>query len=105
MRNDMPAALTSGNLCSDCNGTGADRAKTLAARRRGDCDGRAYIRCWACNGNGLDPAAYFRWSRNAAAGDAVRAAPACASDTMSVPNGLMIPRPAACPKRRMPKLT
>lgn len=36
---------------------------------------------------------------------AVRAAPACASDTMSVPNGLMIPRPAACPKRRMPKLT
>ena len=62
MHTDLPAPLTSGHLCTGCNGTGADRAKTLAARSRGDCDGRAYIRCWTCNGNGLDPAAYFRWS-------------------------------------------
>lgn len=68
----LPTQLVSGNLCPDCNGTGADRAKTLAARRRGVCDSRSYIQCWSCNGNGLDPAAYFRWSRNAAAGEAVR---------------------------------
>ena len=70
---NLPPALKTGSLCSDCNGTGADRAKTLEARRRGLADGRSYVRCWTCNGNGLDPAAYFRWSRNAAAGDAVRA--------------------------------
>jgi hypothetical protein len=39
--------------CSACNGTG--RAKTLK-------DG-SYIRCWPCSGNGLDPAAYFRWTK------------------------------------------
>ena len=70
---NMPAALVDGNLCSDCNGTGADRAETIAARRRGSCDSRAYIRCRTCSGNGLDPAAYFRWSRNAASGEFVRA--------------------------------
>lgn len=69
----FPAPLASGNLCSDCNGTGANKAKTLTARRGGAIDRRSYIRCWTCNGNGLDPAAYFRWSRNAASGDAVRA--------------------------------
>lgn len=58
----MPPALTQGHLCPDCRGTGADRAKTIAARQRGDCDSSAYIRCWACNGNGLDPAAYFHFS-------------------------------------------
>ena len=72
MHTNLPAALTSGNLCLDCNGTGADRVKTLAARRKGICDRSSYIQCWSCNGNGLDPAAYFRWSRNATAGDAVR---------------------------------
>lgn len=69
----LPAALTRGNLCPDCNGTGADRDRTFAARRRGIVDSRAYLACWNCAGNGLDPAAYFRWSRNAAAGEAVRA--------------------------------
>lgn len=69
---NLPAALVSGNLCTDCGGTGADRSKTIAARKTGSIDGRSYIRCWACNGNGLDPAAYFRWSRVAVAGDAVR---------------------------------
>lgn len=59
---NMPAPLTSGHLCPDCNGTGADRSRTLAARRTGLCDRGSYIRCHACNGNGLDPAAYFRWS-------------------------------------------
>jgi hypothetical protein len=50
------------HICRDCNGSGADAVKTTAARKRGDCDGAAYIRCHACNGNGLDPAAFFRWS-------------------------------------------
>ena len=72
MHTNLPAALTRGNLCPDCNGTGADRVKTLAARRKGICDRSSYIQCWSCNGNGLDPAAYFRWSRNVTAGDAVR---------------------------------
>lgn len=72
MSDIFPAPLRSGNLCSDCNGTGADRQKTLSLRRRGSIDRGSYISCWTCNGNGLDPAAYFRWSRNAAAGDAVR---------------------------------
>lgn len=48
--------------CPDCKGTGADAKKTADARRKGLLDGGAYIRCWTCNGNGLDPAAYFRWS-------------------------------------------
>ncbi len=58
----LPAPLTSGYLCSHCHGTGADPDRTFAARRTGDCDDRSYIRCWNCNGNGLDPAAYFRYS-------------------------------------------
>lgn len=62
MHTDLPAPLPSGHLCSDCNGTGADRKKTADARRKGICDRRSYIQCWNCNGNGLDPAAYFRWS-------------------------------------------
>lgn len=41
--------------CTDCNGTGADAAKTVAARADGRIDGKAYIRCWTCNGNGLEP--------------------------------------------------
>ena len=40
------------HLCPDCKGSGA---KTRHA------DG-SWTRCWTCNGNGLDPAAYFRWS-------------------------------------------
>jgi hypothetical protein len=46
--------------CADCNGSGADPAKTAAARRTGACDSGSYIRCWTCNGNGLNPAAFFR---------------------------------------------
>lgn len=60
MNTNMPAPLTAGHLCPLCDGTGADRARTLAARRTGQCDRASYIRCWNCNGNGLDPAAYFR---------------------------------------------
>lgn len=48
--------------CTDCNGTGADQKKTADARRKGQCDRGSYISCWTCNGNGLDPAKYFRWS-------------------------------------------
>ena len=39
------------HLCPDCQGTGAKKVHA---------DG-SYTRCWTCNGNGLDPAAYFRW--------------------------------------------
>lgn len=59
---NIPAPLKSGHLCRDCGGTGADRAKTHAAARKGLLSGGGYIRCWTCNGNGLDPAAYFSWS-------------------------------------------
>lgn len=52
----LPAPLTSGRLCPDCKGTGADIEKTLA---RPDHES-GHARCWTCQGNGLDPAAYFR---------------------------------------------
>lgn len=55
------------HLCPDCKGTGRDEAKTEARaaedavfRHRVKHHG-SYIRCWTCNGNGLDPAEYFRW--------------------------------------------
>ena len=41
--------------CQDCNGSGMDRKKTEKARQAGQLDDRAYIRCWSCNGNGLEP--------------------------------------------------
>ena len=56
----IPAPLTSGHLCPDCKGTGADRKKTLARDRREPSAG-GYIRCRPCKGNGLDPTKYFRW--------------------------------------------
>lgn len=57
----LPAPLTSGNLCPDCGGTGADAEKTRAAYKSGHLSKSSggHIRCWTCNGNGLDPAAYF----------------------------------------------
>lgn len=51
----VPAPLTSGHLCPSCKGTGADIERTKAMR------GNGYIMCRNCNGNGLDPAEYFRW--------------------------------------------
>jgi DnaJ-class molecular chaperone len=57
----IPAPLTKGVRCPDCKGTGADLAKTTA-RDRLDPHALGYIRCWTCNGNGLDPSAYFNWS-------------------------------------------
>ena len=61
---NLPKPLTRGRLCPDCGGTGADAAKTRAAYMSGHLSksGGGYIRCWACNGNGLDPAAYFKSS-------------------------------------------
>lgn len=61
---DLPKPLTSGHLCPDCGGTGADAAKTSSAYKTGvlSSSSGGYIRCWACNGNGLDPAAYFKSS-------------------------------------------
>jgi hypothetical protein len=52
----IPAPLKDGHLCPACKGTGADIEKTR--KHRGD----GYIMCVPCNGNGLDPAEYFRWS-------------------------------------------
>lgn len=52
----LPAPLTSGHLCPDCGGTGADANKTAAAHKSGALTGSgSYIRCWSCNGNGLEP--------------------------------------------------
>lgn len=53
----IPVPLTSGKLCPFCKGTGVDIARTLAA----PASDLGYIRCSPCNGNGLDPAEYFRW--------------------------------------------
>jgi DnaJ-class molecular chaperone len=44
-----------GIRCNSCKGTGAKDGKRRA-------DG-TWIRCWACNGNGLDPAEYFNWKK------------------------------------------
>lgn len=59
MTGRIPPPLTSGHICPSCKGTGADLKKTL---HRDVSDG-SYVRCWDCNGNGLDPAAYFKWSK------------------------------------------
>lgn len=42
--------------CDECKGTGIDAEKTRKARARHQLDAKAYIRCWACLGNGLKPA-------------------------------------------------
>lgn len=49
--------------CPQCRGTGVDAERTRQARKSGLCDKHSYIRCWNCNGNGLDPSAYFNWSK------------------------------------------
>lgn len=54
--------MSAPHYCPDCRGSGADAKETAEARRRGQCDRLSYIRCWTCLGNGLDPAAYFRWT-------------------------------------------
>lgn len=48
------------HYCEDCKGTGRDEAKTRALYQK-DRYATGYIRCWTCNGGGLDPSAYFRW--------------------------------------------
>jgi hypothetical protein len=58
-----PANMGGARLCPDCSGTGYDRKKTEEARKRGHCDPKSYMSCWSCNGNGLDPAAYFKTSK------------------------------------------
>ena len=52
----VPEPLTSGPLCQDCRGTGANIAATKKLT-----DKLAYVRCWTCVGSGLDPAEIFRW--------------------------------------------
>ncbi len=49
--------------CPNCGGSGADKKKTDAARRAGNIDAKSYIRCWNCNGHGLDPIKFFRCSK------------------------------------------
>lgn len=49
--------------CKDCKGSGMDATKTQAARKTGLCDKHSYVRCWMCNGNGLDPEAFFNRSK------------------------------------------
>lgn len=56
--------MSSPMYCPDCKGTGQDAEKTKKARKTGVCDKHSYIRCWNCNGNGLDPWAYFISSRS-----------------------------------------
>lgn len=58
----IPTPLSSGHLCPDCKGTGADITRTLKMPGW-DC---GYVQCRMCNGNGLDPAAYFGWHSQAA---------------------------------------
>jgi hypothetical protein len=58
MEKHIPKPLTAGHLCEACRGTGADIKKTLALKSYD----AGYIMCRVCNGNGLDPAEYFRWS-------------------------------------------
>jgi DnaJ-class molecular chaperone len=53
----IPTPLTSGPLCPDCKGTGANIKKTLKIASWDS----GYVRCWSCNGSGLDPAELFRW--------------------------------------------
>lgn len=57
MKKHIPKPLTKGRLCPDCKGTGANIEKTLAMKPHET----GYIRCWTCNGGGLDPAEYFDW--------------------------------------------
>ena len=51
------------HLCPDCKGTGKDKGKTEAMLKAHQIDKGSYVRCWSCNGNGLDPTKYFRWSK------------------------------------------
>lgn len=48
------------SACPDCNGTGRDDRKTAALARE-DAEFRhrvkhhgSYVRCWTCNGNGIE---------------------------------------------------
>jgi hypothetical protein len=42
--------------CVKCHGTGKDDKKTEDARRTGVISHPgSYVRCWHCNGNGLEP--------------------------------------------------
>ncbi len=51
------------NYCQNCKGTGRDDLETAAMYKR-ETSSSGYIQCRACNGNGLDPAAYFRFSNS-----------------------------------------
>lgn len=57
MQKHIPRPLTEGHLCPDCKGTGADIERTLKLAEWET----GYVRCWSCQGGGLDPAEYFRW--------------------------------------------
>lgn len=57
--------------CEACGGSGQDKKKTAELAKR-DAMFRhqvkhhgSYVSCWTCNGNGSDPAEYFRWGDHA----------------------------------------
>jgi DnaJ-class molecular chaperone len=56
----IPRPLKEGKLCTECNGTGADIKATLKMPEWEV----GHVMCRACNGNGLDPAEYFRFGGN-----------------------------------------
>ena len=53
-RRKLPAPLSAGALSDACVGTGADIERTLGMASYDS----GYVRCHACNGNGLDPVHY-----------------------------------------------
>ena len=49
--------------CPDCNGTGVDHEKTAQYKRDNPPGFRSgYIRCWSCQGNGLNSLENIDWS-------------------------------------------
>jgi DnaJ-class molecular chaperone len=44
--------------CEACRGTGRDDKRT---RELGLKRGDGYVRCWTCNGGGLDPTEFYTW--------------------------------------------
>jgi len=47
--------------CKKCGGSGIDSKRTAQHNKNNSSGGN--IRCRPCNGNGLDPAEYFNWSK------------------------------------------
>jgi DnaJ-class molecular chaperone len=57
----MEIPINQDRVCSVCNGTGIDAIKTKAYHKTSSDKG-GYIRCWNCNGNGLNPLNNIAWA-------------------------------------------